>query len=276
MKNLFTIFTKAVIIALIALGSASSLKAQYLFEINSIENAPDTTMICDWTWTENGEELSFGQLSEGKVCLVNIWGSWCGPCKSELPDLAELGKIMPTDKYLVVGVAIEQKTNAWDDIMTLIEQNEITYRNFHAPKTTSGNLHPIYKALNSPQFVPTTLIIDRTGHIVDKMVGPHSTQEFKAAMEQFNSVEIAKSDDNINIYPNPAADSRIYIGIPAESTSRVSVEITDITGRSLIKMEFPAGSALLPIDIYMLSAGNYYAKIIYENNVYVKNVAVIK
>jgi len=53
---------------------------------------------------EDGEEIELGDLA-GKYVLVNFWATWCGPCRTEMPSLAELQAELGGDDFEVVTIA---------------------------------------------------------------------------------------------------------------------------------------------------------------------------
>jgi thiol-disulfide isomerase/thioredoxin len=56
--------------------------------------------------TEAGEEVRLSELAAGKVLVLNLWATWCGPCVEELPSLAELQRTLG-EEYLVLAAAQE-------------------------------------------------------------------------------------------------------------------------------------------------------------------------
>jgi len=108
----------------------------------------------------NGNTISTATW-QGKVVLVNFWATWCPPCREEIPILIELSKNYP-DQLLVVGVSMDDGP-----------AEEV--RDFAA---AAGINYPI--VMRSPELVnayggvpalPTSFLVDREGHVVQKHVG---------------------------------------------------------------------------------------------------------
>ena len=56
------------------------------------------------TADRNGSEVSFEDYGAAKVIMFNMWEPWCGPCRSELPDLQKLYAKYKDDGLMIVGV----------------------------------------------------------------------------------------------------------------------------------------------------------------------------
>jgi thiol-disulfide isomerase/thioredoxin len=101
---------------------------------------------------------------KGRVVLLNLWATWCGPCRKEMPELAKLQKLMGSADFEVVALSEDLKG---------IEASSKFLK-----ETGSDNL-ALYldqkaTALAAIQSVglPTTLLIDRNGKEVGRLLGP--------------------------------------------------------------------------------------------------------
>ncbi len=120
--------------------------------------APDFAM--PW-YGEQGN----GRLADlkGKVVLVNFWASWCGPCKSELPDLVTLHADYQDRDFAVLGVIINSHPQ---EVGQVISRYNVTY-----PSVTANEMLARYWQVES---IPTTYILDREGVVRYKYVGARS------------------------------------------------------------------------------------------------------
>jgi thiol-disulfide isomerase/thioredoxin len=101
---------------------------------------------------------------KGKVVVLNIWATWCGPCRAEMPALDRLQAALGGRDFEVVPISIDRGG------IDLVKKfyAEINVRNLAMYVDTSGQVVRILSAMG----VPTTLVIDRAGNEVGRIVGP--------------------------------------------------------------------------------------------------------
>jgi thiol-disulfide isomerase/thioredoxin len=111
-------------------------------------------------WVEglDGKRLQLADL-EGRVAVVHVWATWCGPCVRELPQLAALADSLAADSVAVVAVTDEDpaKVRAF-----------LTKRGLRLPAYVARQ--PLPAEFRSPA-IPTTFVVARDGAIVVKHVG---------------------------------------------------------------------------------------------------------
>ena len=153
---------KLVIAAALVLLTACTPSSTYVKgEVVSCE-----TISQDSTFT-GGVQMDCLDRSEGAQLgalrgpmVVNVWGSWCGPCKKEIPVLRAFHE-RAKDKVQLVGVDVEEAN--FDDGRTFVERNGITWPNLYDPDGRSRE----YFGLG----VPVTWFIAADGSIAYKHVG---------------------------------------------------------------------------------------------------------
>lgn len=141
--------------------------------------APDSDLPALAGLVENGVQIpSFNSgLFKGKVSLVNVWASWCAPCRQEHPLLVELGK---TDEVQIIGLNYKDKT---ENALRFLGQLGNPY---DAVGVDSKGRAAIEWGVYG---VPETFIIGPDGTIVYKHVGPLTA---KIMLEKISPV-IAKA-----------------------------------------------------------------------------------
>lgn len=115
----------------------------------------------------------------GKPLIVNFWARWCGPCRKEIPDLAEMHARYQGKGLVVVGVAIEESNNR-DSVRDFAKAYEMNYTLVLAGVQRGVELMQV---LGNPKSgLPFTLVIDRNGKVVAKKLGAMSKTEMEAAI----------------------------------------------------------------------------------------------
>jgi len=99
---------------------------------------------------------------KGKVILLNIWATWCQPCRVEMPAIERLHKKLGGTDFQVVSVSIDADG---DSVVTAFARNlGLTFQILH---NQSGDIQQIYQTTG----VPESFVIDRDGIIVKKVIG---------------------------------------------------------------------------------------------------------
>lgn len=109
---------------------------------------------------------------EGTPVLVNVWGSWCGPCRDEAPTLAKAHERFG-DRVQFLGVDI---LDAREGARAFIREFGWTYPSVYDP---TGSIRDGLGLLGQPW----TLLYDTSGAIVERWVGPAPPDELFAALE---------------------------------------------------------------------------------------------
>ena len=117
--------------------------------------------------TEEEREISgdFWQLFkknyQGKVVYMDIWATWCGPCRSEIPHAIDLHEYFDGKEIAFVNLCLASKESDWQ---MMIKDNNIQGDNFFFNEAQTRILR---EKLKFPGY-PTYMIIDREGTIVNR------------------------------------------------------------------------------------------------------------
>ena len=113
--------------------------------------------------TEKGEATSLSRW-KGRVVLVNLWATWCAPCREEMPTLAALQSTMGGSDFEVVAISVDRKGI------------EVSAKFLNDVSATSLKLYadPSTEALGKFQAVglPASILIDRQGREIGRLLGP--------------------------------------------------------------------------------------------------------
>jgi thiol-disulfide isomerase/thioredoxin len=105
----------------------------------------------------------YRQLSElrGKPLIINVWASWCGPCRAEMGSLERLSRRYDGKQFNMIGVSTDDDFNA---ASTFLKQAGITFGNYLDHKRKLENML-------GANTIPLTLFIDAKGRVLKKVRG---------------------------------------------------------------------------------------------------------
>lgn len=115
----------------------------------------------------------------GKVVLLNIWATWCPPCREEMPSMQRLYETVGDEDFVILAVSIDAARGEKDpfgreggDLRAFAEEMGLTFTILHDP---SGAIQQTYQTTG----VPESFLLGRDGRIFKKVAG--STQWDAAA-----------------------------------------------------------------------------------------------
>jgi thiol-disulfide isomerase/thioredoxin len=111
----------------------------------------------------NGDLLTLSKF-KGKVVLLNLWATWCAPCREEMPSLDRLQKALGSDTFEVVALSLDRKgTEASAKFLTDVKATNLKL--YVDPTAKQGT---VLKLIG----MPTTILIDKEGREIGRLAGP--------------------------------------------------------------------------------------------------------
>ena len=126
--------------------------------------------------TLNGQQLSSAGLA-GDVLVVNVWASWCAPCRSEAPSLERLSKEFADQGVSFIGLNTRDSDTS---ARSFVERFGITYPNVI---DRDGVLQLGFRESLPPRAIPSTLVIDRSGRVAARVLGAVSESSLRGVIE---------------------------------------------------------------------------------------------
>lgn len=98
---------------------------------------------------------------KGKPLIINVWASWCGPCRAEMGSLDRLARRYGGKQLNVIGISTDDDGNA---AAAFIKQSKITFENYLDSKVFLENML-------GANAIPLTILVDARGRVLLKVRG---------------------------------------------------------------------------------------------------------
>jgi thiol-disulfide isomerase/thioredoxin len=137
-------------------------------EVAAVGIASEPKRLPELTFTDaDGKPRALGDF-QGKTVLLNLWATWCVPCRKEMPALDALQARLGGDAFEVVAVNID--TRNLDKPKTWLQEVGITELRYYADP--SAKVFQDLKAIGKAFGMPTTLLVDPQGCELGALAGP--------------------------------------------------------------------------------------------------------
>lgn len=120
------------------------------------------------------------QDKKGKVLLVNLWATWCGPCISEMPHLVEMQDKYKDKGFEVIGLDTDDESKA--DIEAFAAKQKLNYQLGWA----NGAMMNEFVKISRLNGIPQSLLINREGQLTGVFTGggPKTVEKMKETVEK--------------------------------------------------------------------------------------------
>jgi peroxiredoxin len=112
----------------------------------------------------NGAPIKLSNYN-GKVLLVNLWATWCGPCRLETPELVKIYKEFKPQGVEVVGLSTENPDTSAETVKKFISDFNVNYRIGWATPEVALTL------MQGRDAIPQSFVIGRNGRVVRRFIG---------------------------------------------------------------------------------------------------------
>lgn len=128
--------------------------------------------------TLQGEEVNQDIFQQADLTMVNIWGTFCGPCLKELPDLGEISREYQGQGVQLVGLIADVGSAKDATALGIVEKTQADYTHIVA----AGELRT--GILSKTSAVPTTIFVDKNGNQVGQtVIGSRSKADWISIIE---------------------------------------------------------------------------------------------
>ncbi len=119
---------------------------------------------------------------KGKVLFLNLWASWCAPCKKEFPDLVKLADKYKNSKVEIVGLSVDDRDDLNTEVIPFLQKNNV---NFKIYLQNFKNIEELIEFF--PQWqgaIPLTVIYDTKGNQKKFIIGMRDFAFFDNAIQE--------------------------------------------------------------------------------------------
>ncbi|WP_328424882.1 TlpA family protein disulfide reductase [Streptomyces sp. NBC_00443] len=116
---------------------------------------------------------------KGKILVVNVWGSWCPPCRLEAKNFEKVSTDLKDQGVQFVG--INTRDTSTTPALAFEKEQGITYPSLYDP--TGKLMLRFEKGTLNPQLIPSTLVIDRDGKVAARALQPLSEESLRGMIE---------------------------------------------------------------------------------------------
>ncbi|MCR5764121.1 MAG: TlpA family protein disulfide reductase [Treponema sp.] len=133
------------------------------------------------TFNLKGDSVSESIFSKKDLTVVNVWGTFCGPCISEMPELAQWAKELP-ENVQILGIICDigdiSDSDGIAEAKSIIADAGVEFENIIA----GDELYPLLKNI---MFVPTTFLVDKDGTVIGDAITGAQVDAYKHAVADF-------------------------------------------------------------------------------------------
>ena len=112
----------------------------------------------------SGDTVNLSDQYKGKVTLLNIWATWCVPCRQEMPSMQKAYARLKDDGFTIAAVSIDE--GGPEGVLAFAREYGLTFDILH---DRSGRITTLYQTTG----VPESFLLDKDGVIIKRVIGPH-------------------------------------------------------------------------------------------------------
>jgi thiol-disulfide isomerase/thioredoxin len=115
----------------------------------------------------------------GKVVLLNVWATWCGPCLKEIPDLLAVERELGAKGLVLAGLSVDDTA----DLARVEAFRQKYFPEFRTFVRDAGDMDAVVSVVDPAwnEIVPTSYLIGRDGRVIERIQGKKSREEFRQA-----------------------------------------------------------------------------------------------
>jgi len=133
-----------------------------------------------------GGEAVTQDILQGKVTILNIWETTCGPCKAEMPDLEKISQTLTGSNVQIIGLCYDIQVSdllvnphSPEEARAILNDRGVTYLNLQAGETLNRAISGFVSAF------PTTVVLDENGNVLELIEGSKSENGWLELVQKY-------------------------------------------------------------------------------------------
>jgi thiol-disulfide isomerase/thioredoxin len=122
----------------------------------------------------NGRKVDLASF-KGKPLVLNLWATWCGPCRLETPQLVSLAEKYKAQGLTIIGISTDDKA---EDVKAFADEFKVTY-----PMLVGLGHDAWLQRLGYVGTLPFSLLVDKSGNVVGQITGLETTAGWESHIE---------------------------------------------------------------------------------------------
>ncbi len=118
---------------------------------------------------------------KGKVVVLNVWATWCGPCVSEFPGLVKFDRAYRRRGVTVIGLSMDDPSRVQQVVPPFLARNGARFTVYALKPVDPGSVVGVVDK-GWTGAIPMTYVIDRSGQVRTRLVGARGYDDFEAAI----------------------------------------------------------------------------------------------
>ena len=122
----------------------------------------------------NGGKVDLASFA-GKPVVINLWATWCGPCKLETPQLVSLSEKFKSRGLTILGISVDDMPDA---IRAFASEYKVSY-----PMLVGVGHDDILRRIGYQDVLPFSILVDKSGSVVGEITGLETTADWERRIE---------------------------------------------------------------------------------------------
>lgn len=159
-------------------------------ETGALRSIPLSASLLDTPLTTiDGKSVKFSDY-KGKIVVINLWASWCGPCRVETPELIQMSKEFKSQGVEFVGLTTKGNDPDVEPIKEFVRQQQVPYKTIWDDGSFAG---PLTQAVRARAVIPQSFVLLRDGSIFKHFEGFNQVETPRKLREAIEQAVSSKS-----------------------------------------------------------------------------------